>query len=193
MVKIIVPLVLAITLVACGDDGAVTDPEDVAAFTYRETVVKIHDAVALWEDAGNLAEARAAAEAAANLVVGPGGPDYGDRDGDGTINGAAEFGVLPGLDGTPAGLANAITDNQCIVDDVLGGDWSDPTARWDEMQAAIDTWGPDNNTMPSLDSHPMRIVGWATFTLETDSLEEAHEYGGHAELHVDASLAALDC
>ena len=193
MVKIIAPLVLTITLLACGDDGAVADPEDVAAFTYRETVVKIDDAVTVWENAGTLADARAAAEAAVNLVVGSGGPDHGDRDGNGTIDGDAEFGVLPGLDGTPTGLANALSDNECVVADVLGGDWSDPTARWDEMQSAIDAWAPDNNTMPGLDSHPMRIVGWATFTMATDSLDEAHEYGGHAQLHVDESLAALDC
>ena len=193
MVKIIIPLVLAIALVACGDDEAATEPEDVAAFTYRERIVTIHDAVAMWENADTLTEAQAAAEAAANLVVGSGGPDFGDRDGNGSIDGDTTFGVLPGLDGTPTGLANALSDNDCIVADVLGGSWSDPAARWAEMQSAIDAWTPDNNTMPSLDSHPMRVVGWASFTLATDSLEAAHEYAGHAELHVDVSSAALDC
>jgi hypothetical protein len=47
--------------------------------------------------------------------------------------------------------------------------------------------------MPTLPCHPMLIVGWVTFTLETDSLDEAHEYAGHAKLHVDNSLHALDC
>jgi hypothetical protein len=61
------------------------------------------------------------------------------------------------------------------------------------MINAIDDWRPDNNTMPSLASQPMRIVGWATFTLASDSLDEAHEYAGRAQLHVDTSLDALDC
>ena len=193
MFKIVVPLLLAATLVACGDDGDVGDTGDVAEFTSREMVVKIDDAVTVWEKADTLAEAQAAAEAAANLVVGSGGPDYGDRDGNGNIDGDTEFGVLPGLDGSPVGLASALSANPCIVADVLGGDWTDPAGQWATMQTAIDAWTPDNNTMPSLASHPMRIVGWATFTLATDSLDEAREYGGHADLHVNESLAAIDC
>jgi hypothetical protein len=61
------------------------------------------------------------------------------------------------------------------------------------MLTAIEEWRPDRNTMPSLPSHPMRIVGWATFTLASTSLDDAHEYAGHAQLHVNVSLAALDC
>ena len=140
-----------------------------------------------------MADAQAAAETAANLVVGPNGPDYGDRDGDGAVNGETAVGLLPGLDGTPAGLALPLAPNACISADVLGGIWDDPEAAWGEMQAAIDAWRPNNNTMPTLASHPMRVVGWATFTLGSDSLDEAHEYAGHAKLHVDISVRALDC
>ena len=61
------------------------------------------------------------------------------------------------------------------------------------MAIAIEEWSPTNNTMPSLASHPMRIVGWATFTMATDSLDLAHEYAGHARLHVDISRKTLDC
>jgi hypothetical protein len=61
------------------------------------------------------------------------------------------------------------------------------------MLTAIDAWRPDNNTMPTLPSHPMRVVGWATFALDSDSLDEAHEYAGHAKLHVDISVRALSC
>lgn len=193
MLKLIAPLLLTAMLVACGDDGAGADAGNVAEFTYRETVIKVDDAVTVWENADTLAEAQAAAEAAANLVVGPGGPDYGDRDGNGNVDGETDFGLLQGLDGSPVGLADALSDNECIVADVLGGSWDDPAERWATMQSAIDAWTPDNNTMPSLPSHPMRIVGWATFTLATDSLDEAHEYGGHAQLHVNASLDAIDC
>ncbi len=196
MIRIAVPFVMLAALTACGGDdtGDAGDPTgDVAEFTYRERMLKIDDAVTAWENADTVAIARSAAESAANLIVGPGGPDYGDRDGDGTIDGEADFGILPGLDGTPTGLANTLTDNECIVSDVLGGSWDDPAGRWAEMQTAIEDWTTADNTMPSLASHPMRIVGWATFTIATESLDDAHEYGGHAALHVTESLAALDC
>jgi len=84
-----------------------------------------------------------AAETAANLVVGPAGPGYGDRDGDGTVNGESDDGVLPGLDGTPAGLASPLAANECVERDVLGGSWDDPGDRWDTMLTAIDDWRPD--------------------------------------------------
>ena len=75
---------------------------------------------------------------------------------------------------------------------MLGGSWSDPAARWATAQDAYDAWTPSNNTMLTLASHLQRIVGWATFTLATDSLDDAHEYAGHAQLHVDVSRAALE-
>jgi hypothetical protein len=84
-------------------------------------------------------------------------------------------------------------DNECILTDVLGGSWDAPADRWATMQAAIDAWSFDNDTMPSLVSQPMQIVGWATLTLATDSVDEAFEFGRLAQLNVDASFAALDC
>ena len=193
MWKIAATLLLTATLVACGDDGEVAETGEVAEFTYRELLVKVDDAVTVWNRADSLTEAQAAAEAAANLVVGSGGPGYGDRDGNGNVDGETEFGLLPGLDGSPAGLANALDDNECIVADVLGGPWDAPADRWATMQAAIDAWSFDNDTMPSLPSQPMQIVGWATFAIGTDSIDEAFEYGRVAQQNVDASLAALDC
>jgi hypothetical protein len=159
----------------------------------EERLDLIDEAVAAWGSAATLDAARAAAERAANLVVGPGGPGYGDRNGDGQIGGEVSAGLLAGLDGSPPGLASALAGNECVVRDVLGGSWEDPGAEWDRMLTAIDAWRSDNNTMPSLPSHPMRIVGWASFTLATDSLELAQEYAGHAKLHVDISRRALDC
>jgi len=153
----------------------------------------IDQAVADWRDSESIEAAHAAAETAANLVVGPDGPGYRDRDGNGEIGGETDAGLLPGEDGSPAGLAGPPAVNDCIASDVLGGTWSDPMAEWQEMITAIEQWRPDNNTMPTLASHPMRIVGWATFTLSSESLDLAHEYGGHAKLHVDVSVAALDC
>ena len=153
----------------------------------------VDEAVAVWRDASTIEAAHEAAEAAANLIVGPNGPDYGDRRGDGVVSGQSPVGLLPGLDGVPAGSAIPLSANQCVARDVLGGTWTDPGAEWGAMLTAIDEWRPDNNTMPTLASHPMRAVGWATFTLEADSLGEAHEYAGHAKLHVDISVRALDC
>jgi hypothetical protein len=158
-----------------------------------ERLGAIDEAVATWRNAATIGEVHAATEAAANLIVGPNGPGYGDRDGDGTINGSSALGLLPGLDGTPTGVAPSLASNECVAADVLGGSWIDPAERWREMSSAIGDWRPDHNTMPSLASHPMRIVGWATFTQESDSLDLAHEYAGHAMLHIDISLRALDC
>ena len=170
--------------------GGVVDA-DVASF--GERMAAVDEAVAVWRDASTIEAAHEAAEAAANLIVGPNGPDYGDRSGDGVVSGPTDVGLLPGVDGTPAGLAIPLSANRCVARDVLGGTWADPGAEWAAMLVAIDEWRPDNNTMPTLASHPMRVVGWATFTLESDWLGEAHEYAGHAKLHVDISIRALSC
>jgi hypothetical protein len=180
------------------DDVGTTGPlstatGDLSASLVAERLNAIDEAISRWRSAATIEEAGAAAETAANLVVGPDGPGYGDRDGDGTVNGNTDVGLLPGVDGTPAGLATPMVINSCVAADVLGGSWADPGERWGEMVMAIEEWRPDHNTMPSLASHPMRIVGWATFTQESDSLDLAHEYAGHAKLHVDISMRALAC
>jgi hypothetical protein len=189
----------AIILASCGGTSTTsetgrTEPppaaEDVSSFSER--MIAVDEAVAAWRSAASVEAAQAAAEAAANLVVGPNGPGYGDRNGDGVVSGESTVGVLPGLDGTP-GLASALAANGCVTRDVLGGSWTDPAAEWGAMLTAIDDWRADNNTMPTLASHPMCIVGWATFTLGSEALDEAHEYGGHAKLHVDVALSALNC
>lgn len=189
-----VALATLVILAACGSDSS--DSEQVEGqpeVAFREQMTTVDEAVAAWRNADSIESAQVAAETAANLIVGPNGPGYGDRNGDGTIDGEVAAGILPGLDGTPTGFAAAIEANECIASDVLGGSWDDPAAEWDKMAVAIDAWRPDNNTMPTLASHPMRSVGWATFTLATDSLDEAQAYAGHAKLHVDISLNALDC
>jgi len=164
-----------------------------ATTALSERIGIIDEAVAVWRNATSIETAQMAAEEAANLIVGPNGPGYGDRNGDGVISGETTVGVLPGLDGTPAGLAIPLADNDCVSGDVLGGTWNDPEAEWGVMLSAIDDWRQNNNTMPTLASHPMRTVGWATFTLRSDSLDKAREYAGHAKLHVDIALRALDC
>lgn len=160
---------------------------------FADRLEEIGIAIAAWRIADSVEEALVQAETAANLVVGPNGPGYGDRNGDGALSGASDVGLLPGLDGTPGGLAAFPTASDCIVNNVLGGSWDEPAGRWQQMVTAIDTWQPDNNTMPSLASHPMRIVGWASFSLVTDSLDMMKEYAGHATLHVNISQRALNC
>ena len=176
-----------------GEISAPTDDPEAAVASYTGRVDAIDEAIATWRSAESVEEALVAAETAANLVVGPNGPGYGDRNGDGVVSGSTDLGLLPGLDGTPSGLAMPLVANECVVRDVLGGSWADPAARWDEMRSAIDRWRPDNNTMPSLASHPMRIVGWATFSQEAGSLDLAQVYAGHAKLHIDVSRDAPDC
>lgn len=175
-----------------GGRGSSEPPDDPTA-AVAERLDAIDSAVTAWRNAETVERAHAFAEVAANLVVGPDGPGYGDRDGDGAIGGAVDVGLLPGFDGSPPGLAQALAGTDCVVRDVLGGSWDDPRSRWRTMTDAIDAWRPDDNTMPTLPSHPMRIVGWATFTLASDSLDEARTYAGHAAIHVRVSRDALEC
>ena len=149
----------------------------------------IDRAVERWAAASTLADAHQAAEEARNLIVGPSGPFYGDANKDGQIAGASEVGVLPGLNGQK-GLA-APGDNACVVADILGGSWEDPARRWSQLQVAITRWAPARNTFPSLPSHPQRVVGWASLTLQARTLADAHEYASHARLHVGISDRAL--
>ena len=198
-------IVAGIVLAACGgtDGTAATDSVTPAAAVTSATnesetpddrVERIAAEVDAWAASGTLDEARAHAEAAANLVVGPGGLGYGDRDGDGSINGEVTVGLLPGPTGSPAGLVlDQIGPSDCVNRDVLGGDWSDPVARWDLLADAIAEWSTVNNPFPALPSHPMRIVGWATLA-QTSTFDDAIEFSGHADLHVDVSRNALaDC
>lgn len=188
-------VVLVVLMGACSSTSdpvaSSSSPESATALSSR--VEELGAAVQSWAESETIEDAHVWAETALNLVVGPNGPGYGDLNDDGTISGESDAGVLPGLDGTPAGLASPLASNSCVERDVLGGDWSDPEQRWATMSAAIEAWAPGNNTMPSLPSHPMRIVGWATLTLESDSLDLAHEYASHAGLHVDVTERALDC
>ena len=190
---------VSLMVVACSPGGSLPSPAPSVASpsaTARTVLVgrlaAIASAIDRWGAAADLAEARRAAEAARNLVVGPAGPYYGDADGDGTIEGASPIGLLPGLSGEP-GIA-VPADGTCVERDVLGGSWSDPADRWGRLDEAIDAWSPVNNPFPTLPSHPQRIVGWATLALETPEIADAHEYAGHAHLHVDiASAAASGC
>ncbi len=195
MLRAAIPLLLVAALAGCGDDdNDIGEPEDVQAFTLRVQLLTTDNAVTVWGQADNLADAHAAAEAAANIVVGSGGPDFGDRDGNGVAEGTdeSEFGILPGLDGTPPGLA-ALVDNECVEADVLGGSWDDPAARWAQLETVVDGWSEENNTIPELTSNPMRIVAWANLALATDSLDEAVEFGNRARTNVNLSLNAIDC
>ncbi len=126
-----------------------------------------------------------------NLVVGPAGYLYGDADGDGTVGGASDVGLLPGVRGE-RGLAQAAPVNACVEADVLGGSWDEPIERWDEAAAVYDEWTRTNNTMPRLASHPQRVVGWAGLALGAESVDEAREYAGHAQLHVDVTRWAVE-
>jgi hypothetical protein len=161
----------------------------VGAATHR--LDEIEAAVADWSSASTIGAAHAAAERARNLVTGAGTLGAGDLDGDGVSGGLEDPGLLPGEDGTP-GLASPLTTCPDVERDVLGGSWDSPVERWALVQAAIDEWTPANNTFPSLPSHPQRIVGWSSLTLASSSLDDAHEYAGHAQLHVDVARRALD-
>ena len=156
-------VVLSSGCVESATDQPSASPEALAQLAARMAL--LDEAVDAWADAATIDEVHRWAETAVNLVVGPEGPGYGDIDGDGTVSGDNDSGILPGLVGVPEGLAVPVRANVCVERDILGSDWSDPEAEWQTMTDAIEAWEPGNNTMPSLPSHAMRVVGWATFTL----------------------------
>ena len=163
-------------------------PVRAKAETLRSRLSLLDQAVTRWQKAPTLGVAHQSAEEARNLVVGPNGPFYGDADRDGMIRGASSIGILPGLKGEQ-GLASS-GDNTCVIADVLGGSWADPSQRWSILRGAIERWTPRANTFPSLPSHPQRVIGWATLTLKSNRLADALEYASHARIHVDISLRA---
>lgn len=152
-------------------------------------LASIDNAVGLWRRANDLHEAHAAAEEARNLIVGPEGPYYGDADRDGVIRGSSAIGLLPARSGQ-VGLAQSV-DGPCVVRDILGGSWEQPIQRWSMLEVAISRWTTSRNTMPSLASHPQRIVGWATLALASDQLSTARTFGEHAQIHSNVSRAAV--
>lgn len=156
----------------------------------QQRLAALQAAVDTWERADDLTAAKAAAETARNLVTGPEVADYGDLDGDGRIGGANATGLLPGEQGQP-GLVTSPAP-ACVEQDVLGGSWDDPVARWQEVRTRIGAWRETHNTFPALASHPQRVVGWASLALATRSMELAREYAGHAQLHVRVTLEALE-
>lgn len=158
----------------------------------QQRLAALQAAVDVWERADDLTTAKAAAETARNLVTGPDVSGYGDVDEDGRTGGASEIGLLPGEQGQP-GLVTSPA-SACVERDVLGGSWDNPAARWEEVHTRITAWSRTNNTFPALASHPQRVVGWASLTLATPSLELAREYASHAQLHVRIAREALnDC
>ena len=189
-------MALVIVLGACSGPTAI--PADRASVPAVDLLMERIDVVAAhieeWAAAATLADAKAAAEAAANHVVGPNGPGFGDRDGDGRLRGPSDQGILPGIGGQPPGFALAAVEAggpDCIRRDILGGSWADPAARWAELDTAVAEWSPGHNTMPTLASHPQRIVGWALLTLTADDLDEARTFAQHARIHVQVARAAV--
>lgn len=170
---------------SAGDADGSTPPAGGAL----ERVEAVQAAVDGWRRAATLAEARGYAEQARNLVTGPTVAGYGDGDGDGRVRGAVEAGLLPGSGGQPGLVPEPAS--ACVLRDVLGGSWADPPGRWAEVADRIERWTPTGNTFPALPSHPQRVVGWASLALAAGDVEEAREYAGHADLHVDVSRAAL--
>lgn len=185
--------ILLLMLVGCGSTDAdeSASPVTPAALTLaQDRVDDIGAAVARWEDATTLPEAKAAAEEARSLISGADTFGAGDLDDDGSTEGTADVGLLPSDTGEP-GLATSLADCPPIERDILGGPWTDAGDRWATLETAIDEWTSSNNTFPSLPSHPQRIIGWATLTQQTTDVATAHEYSGHARLHVTVTQDAL--
>lgn len=154
----------------------------------RERATEIAAAVERWSVSRTLPEAKAEAERARNLITGPHVEGAGDGDRDGNVD-AVAVGLLPGEDGSP-GLVKA-GEGRCVDQDVLGGSWDDPAARWADVLRRVDAYSATNNEFPGLPSHAQRTVGWASLTLEASTLDEAIEYAGHATGHAQVVVDAL--
>ena len=79
----------AVLLGAYTEDSLDVVPVRVVAAEVSESLGERMDAIDAsvnkWRSAESLKDAQRAAEGAANLVAGPRGPGYGDRDGDGVV------------------------------------------------------------------------------------------------------------
>jgi len=184
---------LVLLLSACGATKSTSPAKGVDAGALgatRQMTMAIGAAVDRWAGASTLAEAGSAAEEARNLITGPATLMAGDLDHDGTTKGAVDQGLLPGTDGH-SGLALPLAGCPLVQRDLLGGSWADPTARWQTLAGAIAGWSASNNTFPALPSQAQRIVGWASLSLAATDLGTAHEFAGHAQLHVTAIQDAL--
>lgn len=190
-VTVTLALVSAGLLAGCGSTSDPT-PAAAAASTSRAVALAraeaIQGAVRRWAGSKTLADAKAAAEQARNLVTGPSVAGAGDGDHDANVE-AVRIGLLPGADGS-RGLASSIATG-CVQSDVLGGSWSHPIQRWDDVARRIRQWTPQNNTFPGLPSHAQRVVGWASLTLASGRLSDALEYSGHATGHARVVVAAI--
>ena len=186
----VLPLVLLAACRSTVTPAAAADPVHIQLASRADAIAA---AVTRWQSAPDLPAAKAAAEEARNLVLGQNGPGYGDTDGDGTIRGSTSVGLLPGAKGE-VGLANTGKVSACVARDVLGGSWNDAAARWAQATEAVQAWTPSNNPFPMLKSHPQRIYGWASLTLSSSSLKDAHRFAGHAQIHVSVTRGAIrDC
>ena len=138
---LLLPLAL---LAGCGGDAGSSPPPGAAAAA-QGRVSEVQSALDRWRDAQDVETAHDAAETVSNLVTGPGVDLYGDADGDGTVRGEVDDGLLPGQDGeTSLGLPLA----GCAGPDLLGGDWDDPVGRWADLTGRIAAWSPTANPLP---------------------------------------------
>lgn len=186
-----VTLALAGLVAGCGSSSQPTPSGGASSKERSAAVIRaeaIQSAVRRWASAETLADAKAAAEEARNLVTGPTVAGAGDADHDGRAK-PVRIGLLPGADGS-RGLASSLATG-CVQRDVLGGSWSQPAKRWADVGRRIGDWRPANNTFPGLPSHAQRVVGWASLTLRSRQLSDAVEFSGHATGHARIVLAAI--
>lgn len=174
-------------LAACGSSRDQAEPptsEQSEALTHPVTsglaarLDAIDAAVLGWQQATDIDTAHEKAEAVRNLVVGPTGPIYGDADGNGTVAGASEEGLLPGTTGEVALVDGENTP--CLLNSMLGGSWSDPGARWAQALAAFDKWNPGDDTIGALPSPAMRLAGWATIGLNAQRIDASRDLAQRA-------------
>lgn len=155
-------VVLSCTLLATCNVAAVASAPTDAVVAARARAADVQAALDRWRDAEDLPSAHHPAEEVSNLITGPAVDLYGDADGDGSVQGAVELGLLPGQAGKGS---LSLPLRGCAGPDLLGGSWDEPAARWLDLADKIAAWTPDNNPFPDLESHAQRTIGWAQLTL----------------------------
>ncbi len=191
MLHLVAAVLTMVLLVGCGE-ASKARPEAAAPAPAVDSALdrsrQVEQAVGRWAAASTLADAKADAERARNLITGPHVTGAGDGDGNGKTE-PVSVGLLPGDDGS-AGLSGPPASG-CVQRDVLGGSWAQPERRWADVLGRIARYSPTNNEFPGLPSHAQRVVGWASLTLAATTLDEALEYSGHAVGHARIVTDAL--
>lgn len=159
-----------------------------------DRLTAVQSAMQTIRDASDLAAVRCGSQATLDLLLGSRGRNRSPS--------VLFPGVLPA--DTPAlldpGLALTAHETsadprvrQAMAGVLLGdvGGWlQGPSQRWDEIDRAVASWTPGNDTVSSLDGVGMRLIGWARLALQAPTMGAASQIGSLGLRDAAAGLEA---